>query len=534
MMYRAVIILGLLTLAHVPYAAIVTTTTQKPLQKQQVNRQVEALQSQINRLESKLEHLSQKLTPLEHQALPPTNSVPLETAQKKPLMDKPLPFHQSTVTVHSLDKHPEALEFYPTVLLTDNHILTYIAGTPIVASPYIGNRPAFDGSDYIINISSINRDVRMMQQRRYLYRAYERLGYDIPNVPILALSGKVQPIGVLGDSYTGDSTRDLNLDSSELDVAAAVNDKIEAYLALAYDSSAPPNGGPRVTNSALRLRMGFINIGDLDESPYYFTAGQLFVPFGNFASAMASAPLVMIMGRTMSRPFILGYKSQADTGPFAAAYLFESDTTLGDSGISGVNLGYIFKAAPLTGQLVTSYIASITNTAGMQYTGSAPYTTFGGFGSLTNGNEAIRKTPAWDINGYVRFNRYNLSAEWLTTTKRFREQDLSYNGKAAQPQAGLLEAGATFALWGKPSSLAAGYQWSREALALNLPEQRINAIFNISIWRDTIEGIEYRHDIDYKTGNFGNGAAPTGTTNANTIATGASADSVLISIAVYF
>ena len=51
----------------------------------------------------------------------------------------------------------------------------------------------------------------------------------------------------------------------------------------------------------------------------------------------------MNLARTKTRPFILGYKSQEDTGPFAAVYGYRSDTTLGKSGVGGVNLGYIFE-----------------------------------------------------------------------------------------------------------------------------------------------------------------------------------------------
>ena len=53
--------------------------------------------------------------------------------------------------------------------MADGRVVTFIAGTPVVTSPYLGARPAYDGSDYIVNISSINRDVRLMEQRRRLY-----------------------------------------------------------------------------------------------------------------------------------------------------------------------------------------------------------------------------------------------------------------------------------------------------------------------------------------------------------------------------
>ncbi len=50
-----------------------------------------------------------------------------------------------------------------------------------------------------------------MQQRRSLYRAYEKIGYPHPNVPIIALSGKGEPLASIGSTYIGTTTYDVNL-----------------------------------------------------------------------------------------------------------------------------------------------------------------------------------------------------------------------------------------------------------------------------------------------------------------------------------
>ncbi|MDA9271778.1 LbtU family siderophore porin [bacterium] len=443
-------------------------------------------------------------------------------------------FHQSTVSINSPDVDPEALEFYPTALVADNRVLTYIAGTPVVSSPYLGSRPAFDGSDYIVNISSINRDIRLMQQRRSLDRAYAKIGYPIPDRPILAISGKAEPIGTLGQPYFGESKGDWTLGSNELDVAAILNDKVEAYMAIAYDAAPPAVGGQRVSNSSLGLNMGFVNIGDLDKSPFYFTAGQLFTPFGRFSTAMVSAPLTMRLARTKARPVILGYKSQKDTGPFAAIYGYRGDTTLGSSGVGGLNLGYIVDAYDVTGEIGGSFISAIDDAGGMQFTGSVPGTTFAGFGSPTNGSENVHKVPAAGAHCSLSFDRYNITAEWVGAADSFRAQDLSFNGVGARPQAVQLEGGLTFMAFDKPSSVSLGYQWSKAALALNLPEHRLSGVFNISIWKDTIESLEYRHDIDYNSNQFANGASAPGFVNANTFGTGGASDTLLVQIGVYF
>lgn len=499
---------------------------------QRLQKQTQTLQSQLVKLQKKLTsnnttHTQQQAKATPKKTLPPRSP---ENNARGRVKDH---YHSTRVTVHAPETNPESIGFYPTALVAENRVVTYIAGTPVVTSPYLGARPAFDGSDYIVNISSINRDIRLMQQRRSMYRAYESIGYPAPQVPIIALSGKAEPVGVINSPFRGNTSGDITLGSSELDIAAALNQNVEAYMSIAYDES-PPDVGPRVNNSAFNLNLGFVNIGNLDKTPFYFTAGQLYVPFGRYSSSMISSPLTLSLARTKSRPFIVGYKSQEDTGLFAAGYIYRSDTILGKSGVGGANLGYIYNYHNVSGEIGASYISSIDDAAGMQSTGSNVGTTFGGFGSFTNGNEAVRKTQAIDIHGNIAYDRFNLAAEWVGATQNFRPQDLSFNGRGAKPQALQTELDVTFRAFNRPSSVGVGYQWTKDALALNLPQQRFIGVFNISIWKDTVESIEYKHEIDYGITQFANGAAPAGSVNATTFGTGSSGDTISAQIGVYF
>jgi len=515
-----------------PLYAVTDQVLQQQIQR--LEHQSQDLQTQIDRLHQKMavhkkQHTNQRVNFKSAGKKQKPARTPVAKKDKKPQAR----FYSTHVTVHAPEAHPESIRFYPTALVADNRVVTYIAGTPVVSSPYLGERPAFDGSDFIVNISSINRDIRLMQQRRRMYQAYQSIGYPVPEMPIIAISGKAEPLAVFNSSFYGSTNADFTLGSSELDVAAALNQNVEAYIAIAYDES-PPAVGPRINNSAFNLNMGFVNIGNLDKSPFYFTGGQLYVPFGRYSSSMISAPLTMLIARTKTRPFIFGYKSQDDQGVFASVYGYRSDTTLGNSGVGGANLGYIFRYGEDHGEIGVSYISSINDAAGMQSTGSPVNTTFGGFGSFSNGNEMVRMTPAIDAHIIIGYDRYNFTAEWVGVTEPFRVQDLSYNGRGAKPQALQTEASMTFRSFDRPASVGLGYQWSSEALALNIPKQRIVAVYNISIWQDTVESIEYRHDIDYKANQFANGAAPVGMTNLNTIGTGKSSDTVSLQIGVYF
>jgi hypothetical protein len=496
--------------------------------------QAQELQSQLHKLQKQL--VTHKVNHSEHKVEAKTvskKSQPPPTVAKKTQSAKKNTFHTAHVTLHAPESHPESIGFYPTALVAENRVVTYIAGTPVVSSPYLGDRPAFDGSDYIVNISSINRDIRLMEQRRRLYDIYQSIGYPIPPMPIIAISGKAEPVGVITNPYNSNANADFTLGTSELDVAAALNENVEAYIAIAYDAD-PPSVGPRVDNSAFNLNMGFVNIGNLDKTPLYFTAGQLYVPFGRYSTSMVSAPVTMNLSRTKTRPFIFGYKSQESTGPFAAVYGYRSDTTLGKSGVGGANLGYIFKVHESMGEVGVSYISSLDDAAGMQNTGSTVGTTFGGFGSFTNGTEQVRKTQAMDVHGNLHFGSFVLTGEWAGAIESFRSQDLSFNGQGARPQALQTELGMTFVSFDRPSSIAFGYQWSKEALALNLPQQRFIGVYNISIWKDTVESLEYRHDLDYGITQYANGAAPYGGMNMTTYGTGRSSDTISAQIGVYF
>lgn len=536
-MKHTALILALATLSSPLFAA----------DNDELQREIKRLQEQTRAMQTQLEHL-QKQVISQRQTEKPVAPSRKSASKKKQVRQTPkvakIPgqiakpsgqqFHDSSLYIHKPDSQPDPNSFFPSALIAEGRVVTYIAGTPVVTSPYTGDRPAFDGSDYIVNISSINRDIRLMEQRRRLYHAYERIGYPIPNIPIVAISGKSEPVISTSRSYAGNSSSDLTLGSSELDVAAALNRYVEAFMSIAYDESPPAINAQRVSNSSFDLNLGFVNIGNLDVSPIYFTAGQVYAPFGRYSSAMISSPITLTMARTKTRPAILGYKSQGPSGPYAAVYGFTSDTTGSGSGVGGVNIGYVFSSNDMSGDIGVGYIGSMDDAQGMQITGSTPGTTFGGFASITNGSEAVAKVPGIDVHGNISFDRYSLTAEWVGASKAFRPQDMSFNGRGAKPQAAQFEAGVTFVAFDKPASLGAGYQWSKETLALNLPQQRISGVFNISIWKDTVESLEYRHDIDFSTTSFANGAAPPNVVNANTLGTGKTADTLIAQIGVYF
>jgi len=64
----------------------------------------------------------------------------------------------------------------------------------------------------------------------------------------------------------------------------------------------------------------------------------------------------------------------------------------------------------------------------------------------------------------------------------------------------------SFQTFARPTAIAIGYGMTKDALALQLPAQRYSATLNTSIWRDTLQSLEFRHDVNYANSAFASGS----------------------------
>lgn len=387
-----------------------------------------------------------------------------------------------------------------TTIITDN-VLTYIAGTPVVTSPYLGKRSAFNASDLIVRISAVNLDLRILEQRQLLEDALKKMGRKIPEHPIIELSGKLEVGGFVTDPYVGNTTGDLNLNSMELITVTQIAPWVTGYVSLTYDNAPPAISGRRLNNSNVFLNKGFLTVGNLNDNPFYATFGQNIVPFGRYSSFMLSAPLTQLVGRTKARIAQLGVKYN---GFFAQAYAFNGDTK---AGAGGANIGYRFHKGDMIGEISGSVISNVAEAEQYQGTGGSGFT---GFAATRATESVVNTVPAFNVQANFGYKNLSLLAEFTTASRHFNPTDLTYNGTGAKPRALNVEAANTFEFFKFPASIAVGYGWSDQALALNIARRRFIGAFNIAIWRDTIFSLEYRHDINYSAGDTAGGRGATG------------------------
>ena len=464
----------------------------------------DALQSRLQSLSVQTERLQKEL-------------VALRTEMK----ELPRPPRARRKRHHKMS-HREHQHYFPTVL----------------TSPLLGLRSAYDAHDLVVNLPSMNEDLRLLRYRRQFVNT-NRGAVLYENKPIIEMSGRVEGIASSTRGYTGVNTSDINVANAELDTWVEAGRWAMGFMSIGFDNSfldpAVFGFGRRLNNSKLFLKRGFVTIGDLTHSPFYFSIGQMFVDFGRYSTMMVSAPMTLVLGRTNARAVNIGY---AQHGLYVSAYAFRGDT--GTGGLArveqgGANAGYQFEFAGLHANMGVGYIANITDAEGFQGTGNASGT-FQGFGQSAATELVLHRVPALNAHGEFDYGPYSLKTAYVGVLQSFHSADLTFNGLGARPRAMHLEGQYHFDLIGKPMGVGFAYDHSWEALALNIPLNSYTFIYSASLWKNTIASVEFRHDINYGPADIAGGrCSTTGLAPfCTTTVPGRKRNTILAQLGVYF
>lgn len=413
----------------------------------------------------------------------------------------------------------------------------------VSTSPYIGMQTAYNASDIWSQQSTMNEDLYILQYKQTLQNRLQQAGVSLDQRPIIEISGAVvgSAVQTFSNFSNPQNSGDINLSTAEIDINAMASRWATGFMSLEYDSS-PPQTGSRVTNSRLYLSRGFVTIGDLDRSPFYFTAGQVYLPFGRYYSYMITTPLTLSVARVNDRAAILGYSKN---GLFVQGYVYPGiDANATDTifHAGGLNAGYKMIFTPnLDLTFGGGVISDITDAQGMGYTG-ANNPQFPGFTSFNGSSSTypfVHTVPGADAHAEFDFWTNTFVAEFVGATRDFASQDLTFNGNGAHPQALHAELLHNFNIATYPSMVGVAYGHSWQALGLNLPENSYVGYFLTSIWKNTIEEIEFRHDTDYSSHDVA--TAVNDPTGANSLdgsftnnGTGKSRDMLTLQLGVYF
>lgn len=388
----------------------------------------------------------------------------------------------------------------------------FTLGMPVFTSPFLGIRSKFDASDLIVNVSTMNEDLRFLEEQQKLNLVLKEKHMPPLDRPLVEISGDVVGQGFWSSSYQGEASSDVNLTNARFDVFARVSSWAMGYISTDFDNNpldpASEGSGFRLGNSRIFLKRAFLTIGDLDKSPVYFSLGQMYVPFGRYSTSTVTTPDTLALGQTNTRAALLGVSYQ---GFFAAGYVFRGDSDTDDDSFDinnwGLNAGYKYRCDPIGVEVGGGYIANLADSNGMQITGNHRRDQFSGFGESHQTEVLVHKVPGMDMHLEFDYGKFGIDTEYIAATRHFAFQDMFYNNHGAKPTAFHIEANYTYTIADRPSSVAIAYEQTTQALALRLPRRSLIGTFNVSIWKNTIESLEYRYDENYHSHDRSGGQA---------------------------
>lgn len=299
--------------------------------------------------------------------------------------------------------------------------------------------------------------------------------------PTVDLGGAVEVEAFQASPYVGSDESDIVLATAAVGLEALLNEWIRAEISALYEENDTP----------LEIDTASVMLGTA-EGLWSLRAGQFYVPFGVYETAMVSDPLTLELGETRETAI----SADIGQGGFSAGvYAFNGDLE-SENRINGLGAtaGYAGTIGAAGVGLSAGYMNSLGESDGLEETVAA----------ATGGGDSD-KVGAWTAGAAIGIGDVLLIGEYLAATHAFDATEIAYNGAGAQPSAWNVEASYGFDLVGRPASAGISYQGTGEAVALGLPESRILAALSVEIFPYTSLGFEYARDEDYGVADGGTG-----------------------------
>ncbi|MFK5891923.1 MAG: LbtU family siderophore porin [Pseudomonadota bacterium] len=296
------------------------------------------------------------------------------------------------------------------------------------------------------------------------------------------------------DGWSGQSASNIVLDTFELGIDASAGNWVSASVLLLYEDASDDN---------LNVDETFITIANSDVTPFYLSAGRLYVPFGNFESNMISDPATLTLGETREDIVQVGFETEG--GFYGSTYIFNGDTDEAKSGYSsvdnnlidnyGLNFGYAMEKDNFGLDVGLGYINNIGTSDTLQDSIDS--------NGLCAGNGCIMDyVDGLSLHAVATFGQFNLIGEYVAALESFAADELSsVNNKKLKPKAWNIEGAYNFEIAGKDTTLALGYQKTKDMLLDDTTTDYFEKawLLNISIGilDQTTLAAEWRHADSY-------------------------------------
>ena len=291
------------------------------------------------------------------------------------------------------------------------------------------------------------------------------------------IGGEIDLRGIVTSPPEGANETDLVVDTLELGIGAQVNDWVKGEVALLWEQG-----------ESLDVDTATLTIGP-PEGAWSLTGGQLYLPFGAFETNLISDPLTLDIGETRQTAFQFDASAGALSG---SVFVFKGDNMEdGDNLIQGFGIaaGYSVETDSFELGLNLSYTNDLGDSDGLE----------------VEGGEGYDRVAGISASAMLKIGSISVLGEYLGAMDTFGADYVAFGDYGAKPSAWMVEAAYGFELAGKEATLAASYQTTDEALALELPKKRMLVGLSAEVMDGLSLGVEWARDTDYGVEDGGTG-----------------------------
>jgi hypothetical protein len=276
---------------------------------------------------------------------------------------------------------------------------------------------------------------------------------------------------------------------------AQVTPWVKGHISFLYNQ----DPGPGVVSDELAVDEGTMTVSNAEVTPFYLSAGRMYVPFGNFESHMISDPITLVLGETREEAIQIGL--EMGNGFYGSTYLFNGRIQKEKDNFSstqsslldnfGLNFGYAMARNDFTLDVGAGYINNIASSNSLQDS------IFGN--EACDGKDCIKDyVGGLSVHTLSSFGDVDLIGEYITALDKFDSHEITYvSDKKLTPSAWNVEVAYNYVFWGKDSSIALGYQGSNDFyLDPSHPDFYNKAWLlglNMEIFKNTTVSFEWRH-----------------------------------------
>ncbi len=292
------------------------------------------------------------------------------------------------------------------------------------------------------------------------------------------IGGAIEIEGTVTKPPEGDTEADLAVGTVELGIGVEVSDWVKGEVVLLWEQGE----GPVDVDTAT------VTIGP-PEGAWSLTGGQLYIPFGVFETNLISDPLTLDIGETRQTAFQLDGSAGALSG---SVFVFKGDNMEdGDNLIQGFGFaaGYSVETDSFELGLNLSYTNDLGDSDGLEVEGAEGYDRVAGISA----------------SAMLTIGSISVLGEYLGAMDTFGADYVAFGDYGAKPSAWMVEVAYGFELAGKEATLAASYQTTDEALALELPKKRMLIGLSSEVMDGLSLGVEWARDTDYGADEGGSG-----------------------------